>query len=150
MGALSASPLPAFGSTDIGNLKYAGERTGATRLKFEAGDSVESQVDVVTGNLLVSVRGLALVGAKTQIVTGAFYNSVAFNSIDATTRLGRGWGLDYTPSINLKKNTRQLPHLHGLERDDRGLHPEVGLDDEVRLPQRVHRRPGRRPAAAGR
>ncbi|WP_375433302.1 hypothetical protein [uncultured Friedmanniella sp.] len=62
-------------------------------------------MDVATGNLLVSVKGLALVGVKTKIQTGAFYNSVAISSIGSTTRLGRGWGLDLTPSINLKTNT---------------------------------------------
>ena len=105
VACLSASPLPAFGATDIGNLQYAGERSGGTRLKFPAGDAVEAQVDVGSGNLLVSVKGIALQGVKTQIQTGAFYNSVAVTSIGESTRLGRGWGLDYTPSISVKKNT---------------------------------------------
>lgn len=103
--ALSASPLPAFGATDIGDLEFAGERAGGSRLKFPAGDSVVAQVDVGSGNLMVSVKAISLVGVKTKIETGAFYNSVAVNSIGASTRLGRGWGLDYTPSISLKTNT---------------------------------------------
>lgn len=105
VSALSASPLPAFGATDIGALEWAGERAGASRLQFPAGDSVQTSVDVATGNLAVSVRAIALVGVKTQIQTGAFYNSVAVNSISASTRLGRGWGLDLTSSVNLRKNT---------------------------------------------
>lgn len=103
--ALSASPLPAFGATDIGDPEFAGERAGGSRLKFPAGDSVVAQVDVGSGNLMVSVKAISLVGVKTKIETGAFYNSVAVNSIGASTRLGRGWGLDYTPSISLKTNT---------------------------------------------
>lgn len=105
VAGLSASPVPAFGATDIGDLEYAGERAGGTRLKFQAGDSVQAQVDVGSGNLLVSVKGIALQGVKSQIQTGAFYNSVAVDSIDEDSRLGRGWGLDYTPSISIKENT---------------------------------------------
>ena len=105
VACLAADPLPAFGTTSIGNREYVGERSGGTRLKFPAGDSVMAQVDVGSGNLLVSVKGLTLVGVGTKIQTGAFYNSLATPDLDGHRRLGVGWGLDYTPDVNVRPNT---------------------------------------------
>jgi hypothetical protein len=48
----------ASAAPSIGALAGAGERAGATRLSFTAGDSVNAQVDVGSGNLLVTVRAL--------------------------------------------------------------------------------------------
>lgn len=49
-----------------------------------------------SGNLLVSVKALALVGVKSPIQLGAFYNSAAADQT-ADARLGNGWGLDLHP-----------------------------------------------------
>ena len=65
---VTGAELPmAFGSTSIGSLAGAGERPNATRLSFTAGDSVEAQIDVGSGNLLVSVRGVTLPGINQQV-----------------------------------------------------------------------------------
>lgn len=94
---LTAGPSPAaVAAPSIGALAGAGERAGATRLPFTAGDSVRAQVDVGSGNLLVTVRGFALPDVNRQVQLGAFYNSAA-SQVTPTPRLGRGWGLDYTP-----------------------------------------------------
>ena len=98
---LSAPPAQA---ASIGALSGAGPRPNATRLKFDAGDRVKAQVDVGSGNLYVTVRTIALQGVSAQTEVGAFYNSAAA----ATTpmpRLGKGWGLDYTGDIRVKKES---------------------------------------------
>lgn len=95
--------LPASAGPSIGALSGAGQRPGATRLSFTAGDSVQAQVDVGSGNLLVTVKGLALPDVNRQVQIGAFYNSAAA-SVTPVPRLGRGWGLDYTGDIRLVVN----------------------------------------------
>ncbi|MBS2938515.1 RHS repeat-associated core domain-containing protein [Nocardioides sp. J2M5] len=94
---------PASAGPSIGALSGAGQRPGATRLSFTAGDSVQAQVDVGSGNLLVTVKGLALPDVNRQVQVGAFYNSAAA-SATPVPRLGRGWGLDYTPDVRLVVN----------------------------------------------
>lgn len=74
---LGISTAPAMAGPSIGALAGAGERPGATRLSFAAGDSVRAQVDVGSGNLLVTVRGLTLPDVNRQVQLGAFYNSAA-------------------------------------------------------------------------
>lgn len=98
---LSAPPAQA---ASIGVLSGAGPRPNATRLKFDAGDRVKAQVDVGSGNLYVTVRGLALQGVSAQQEVGAFYNSAAAASTPLP-RLGKGWGLDHTPDIKVKKES---------------------------------------------
>ena len=110
--ALVSIPVaPAFAGPSIGALAGAGERPGATRLSFTAGDSVQAQVDVGSGNLLVSVRGIALPDVNRQVVVGAFYNSAAA-SASTIPRLGRGWGLDYTPDVRLVLNADSSVTYH--------------------------------------
>jgi RHS repeat-associated protein len=69
-------------------------------LSFTVGDRVQAQVDVGSGNLLVTVQGLSLPSVNRQAEVGAFYNSAASEAA-SVPRLGRGWGLDYTPDINV-------------------------------------------------
>jgi len=97
--ALVAVSSPASAYPSLGASAGAGERPGATRLAFTAGDSVDAQVDVGSGNLLVTVNALGL--PSTTI--GAYYNSAAA-SASSVPRLGRGWGLDYTPDVRLADN----------------------------------------------
>ena len=81
----------AMAAPSLGDQDGAGERKGATRLKFQAGDSVLAQVDVGSGNLLVSVKTLPLVGAKGATVqTGAYFNSALVDDLPKTERLGAG------------------------------------------------------------
>ena len=98
---LAAPPAQA---ASLGALAGAGPRPKATRLKFDAGDRVKAQVDVGSGNLYVTVRGIALQGVNAQTEIGAFYNSAAAASTPVP-RLGKGWGLDYTPDIKVKKES---------------------------------------------
>ncbi|WP_168207322.1 RHS repeat-associated core domain-containing protein [Microlunatus elymi] len=110
---LVGGQLPsAFGSASIGVLAGAGERPGATRLQFTAGDSVRAQVDVGSGNLLLTVRGLTMRGVNGQQPLGAFYNSAAVIGSGPSSRLGNGWGLDYTQDIQLTSNADNSVTLH--------------------------------------
>lgn len=112
VGATLGIPAsPAAAGPSIGALSGAGERPGATRLTFTAGDSVQAQVDVGSGNLLVSVRGIVLPDVTRQVVVGAFYNSAAA-SATPVPRLGRGWGLDYTPDVRLVVNADSSVTYH--------------------------------------
>ena len=89
--------LPAQAAS-IGDLAYAGPRPNATRVSFTAGDSVQAGVDVGSGNLYVTVRGLSLPGVNTQIGVGAYYNSL---SRGISQRIGSGWGIDYTTDVRV-------------------------------------------------
>jgi len=54
------------------------------------------------GNLLVTVRAIALVGVGSSVQLGASYNSAAADQ-GASTRLGNGWELDPV-SVRVKEN----------------------------------------------
>lgn len=101
---LVVGPAATAEAASIGALAGAGERRGATRLSFTAGDRVKTQVDVGSGNLLVTVRGVALTGVQGPTEMGAFYNSAAADQ-SSIPRLGKGWGLDYTPDLRLTENS---------------------------------------------
>ena len=104
IGAALAIPAsPASAGPSIGALAGAGERPGATRLSFNAGDSVRAQVDVGSGNLLLTVRGIALPSVNRQVQVGAYYNSAAVG-LTPVSRLGKGWGLTNTPDVRLVEN----------------------------------------------
>jgi hypothetical protein len=108
-GALVAllGPAPSASATPtLGALSGAGQRPGATRLSFYAGDSVKAQVDVGSGNLLVTVRALALPDVHGQLQVGAYYNSAVGITDTTLPRLGgRGWGLDYTDDVRMVAET---------------------------------------------
>lgn len=82
---------PAVAGPSIGSLAGAGERPGATRLVFAVGDSVRAQVDVGSGNLLLSVRGLTLPDVNRQVQVGAFYNSQPLRLRCRGWVAGGGW-----------------------------------------------------------
>ncbi len=108
---LLATPAPAMAAS-IGALAGAGPRPQATRLKFDAGDRVKAQVDVGSGNLYVTVRGIALQGVSAQVEIGAFYNSAAAAS-SPTPRLGKGWGLDYTGDVRVAQQSDNSVTYYG-------------------------------------
>lgn len=101
---LVVGPAAPAEAVSIGALAGAGERRGATRLSFTVGDRVKAQVDVGSGNLLVTVSGVGLSGLQGPTQLGAFYNSAAADQTPIP-RLGKGWGLDYTPDIRVTENS---------------------------------------------
>lgn len=105
--AVLLGPVPTASATPVlGALTGAGERPGATRIPFYAGDSVTAQVDVGSGNLLVNVRALALPDVNGQLQLGASYNSAVGITDTTLPRLGgRGWSLDYTDDVRMVPET---------------------------------------------
>ncbi|MGW7318257.1 RHS repeat domain-containing protein [Streptomyces sp. NPDC054865] len=87
--------LTARQSTRVSPMAGAGERPGATRLKFAAGDHVGAQVDVGTGNLLVTTSDLTLPGINGDTGLGVAYNSAAIGTeaTGAKAAAGHGWKL---------------------------------------------------------
>ena len=74
---IAAASAPNAAAVSIGPLAGAGPRPNATRLTFDAGDRVRAHVDVGSGNLYVTVKGLALQGVGSQLELSAFYNTAA-------------------------------------------------------------------------
>lgn len=108
---VTGAELPsAIGATSIGSLADAGARPGATRLSFTAGDRVQAQVDVGSGDLYVTYAGLALQGVGSQVQVGAFYNSAATS---LTSRLGKGWGIDDTPDVRVAAQSDNSVTFYG-------------------------------------
>ena len=110
--ALSLTTAAPAGAATIGALSGAGPRPGATQLSFKVADGIQAQVDVGSGNLYVTVRGLALPGVDGQVQLGAFYNSAASDA-SAVPRLGRGWGVDYTGDVRVVPNADSSATYYG-------------------------------------
>ncbi|MGI5451500.1 RHS repeat-associated core domain-containing protein [Streptomyces sp. CA-243310] len=84
-------------STRVSPMVGAGERPGATRLKFAAGDHVGAQVDVGTGNLLVTTGDLTLPGINADTGLGVAYNSAAIGTDATGANAAAGFGWKLTP-----------------------------------------------------
>ncbi|MFJ9344811.1 RHS repeat-associated core domain-containing protein [Streptomyces sp. NPDC101733] len=89
--------LAARQSTRVSPMTGAGQRPGATRLKFAAGDHVGAQVDVGTGNLLVTTSDLTLPGINGDTGLGVAYNSAAIGTDATGAAAGAGYGWKLTP-----------------------------------------------------
>ncbi|MCI9872814.1 RHS repeat domain-containing protein [Arthrobacter humicola] len=67
--------LPGASSGEQTTIGELGSRPGATRLPLQISDQVTGSVDVGTGNLMLSVNGLALPGVNADVPLGAVFNS---------------------------------------------------------------------------
>lgn len=72
-----------------------GARPSATRWNFSVTDRVSASVDVGTGNLMVTTRGLDLPGISGSVPIGATYNSMATNTGSASTIYANGWSYGF-------------------------------------------------------
>ncbi|WP_345075297.1 hypothetical protein, partial [Paeniglutamicibacter cryotolerans] len=70
--AFAAPPVGGPAPTDL-----LGQRPGATALPIPVSDTVQASVDVGTGNLLLTLRGLALRGVNQDTTVGLSFNSLA-------------------------------------------------------------------------
>ncbi|MFI5761798.1 RHS repeat-associated core domain-containing protein [Streptomyces sp. NPDC051563] len=89
--------LTARQSTRVSPMTGAGERPGATRLKFAAGDHVGAQVDVGTGNLLVTTGDLTLPGISGDTGLGVAYNSASIGTEATGSAAAAGYGWKLAP-----------------------------------------------------
>lgn len=85
-----------------------GSRSSATNLSFPIDDQTTAQVDVATGNLLVSNSGLTLTGIASSVPFGAAYNS-------------RGWEADNTASMDANKWAYDLDSAGALSANSKGV-----------------------------
>jgi RHS repeat-associated protein len=96
--------IPGASSGEVTTIGELGSRPGATRLPLPISDQVSGSVDVGTGNLMLSVNGLALPGINADVPLGAVFNSqsTATTQGDAAARwtlnLGGTGSLSSTPS----------------------------------------------------
>jgi YD repeat-containing protein len=87
----------------------AGARSGATRLPFTIGDRVAAQVDVGSGNLLLSATAFSLPRRATDALSvGVAYNSVtrlqAAHFAGSVGPATSGWRLSTGPDVRLEHN----------------------------------------------
>lgn len=89
------SDLGPLQSTRVSPAVGSGARPGATRLSFAVSDHAGAQVDVGTGNLLVTTDDLSLPGINGNTGLGLSYNSAAIgtDATSATSPAGYGWRL---------------------------------------------------------
>ncbi|MFJ5611089.1 RHS repeat domain-containing protein [Streptomyces sp. NPDC093221] len=93
----TCSALTTLQDTHVSPMLGAGARPGATRLSFSAGDHVSAQVDVGSGNVLVSTSDLTLPGINGDVGLGASYNSESLGSGFTSTSAPAGYGWLLTP-----------------------------------------------------
>lgn len=99
---LSPAPAAAAGASAM----PVGARPNATRLDFRAGDAVQANVDVGTGNLMVMTTDLTLPGIEKDLQLGLVYNSllVGSGSPAADSPAGIGWQLRIGEDTELVEN----------------------------------------------
>lgn len=110
---LQAVTLPTAQALSVGALSGAGPRPSATQLSFPVDDRMQAKVDVGSGNLLLTVTGLSAPGVSGSIGVSAFYNSLAASSTPVS-RLGKGWGLNYTPDVRVTLESDSTVTYHGF------------------------------------
>jgi RHS repeat-associated protein len=82
----------------------AGVRPNATRLSFQVGDRVTAQVDVGSGNLLVTTTEISLRNIQDTVDIGVAYNSVALGTSFAQGYPGTGWRMRVGADVKLVPN----------------------------------------------
>ncbi len=97
----------------VGMLSGVGQRPNATQLSFPVNDRMQAKVDVGSGNLLLTVTGLSAPGVSGAIGVSAFYNSLAATATPVS-RLGKGWGLNYTPDVRVTLESDNTVTYHGF------------------------------------
>jgi YD repeat-containing protein len=82
----------------------AGPRPNATRLSFDVGDRVTAQVDVGSGNLLVTTTEISLRNVQDSVDIGVVYNSLALGTAHQAGYPGVGWRMRVGADVELAEN----------------------------------------------
>jgi RHS repeat-associated protein len=101
---LAAVPAQAALPTGPTTTGVTGSRPSATNLSFPISDRVAAQVDVATGNLLVSTAGLSLTGVNSSVQIGQVYNSLGFQTGSTSTPAANGWSYNLDGAGSLAIN----------------------------------------------
>lgn len=81
-----------------------GSRPSATNLSFPIDDRTSAQVDVATGNLLLSTNALTLAGVTDRVSIGAAYNSRGWETADSAASDANKWSLALDGAGSLANN----------------------------------------------
>jgi RHS repeat-associated protein len=102
--ASAAASAPLALATGDQPMLGAGVRPNATRLSFQVGDRVTAQVDVGSGNLLVTTKEISLRNIQDGVDIGVAYNSVALGTSFAQGYPGTGWRMRVGADVKLAPN----------------------------------------------
>ena len=96
--ATACSALSALQTGYVSPALGAGSRPSATRVPFPVGDRISAQVDVGSGNLLVTTNDLTLPGVGQDVTLGVAYNSLQVAAGSRFTEgraglIGLGWSM---------------------------------------------------------
>jgi RHS repeat-associated protein len=81
-----------------------GSRPSATNLSFPIDDRTSAQVDVATGNLLLSTSALTLTGVTDKVSIGAAYNSRGWEAADSGAPDANKWSYAFDGAGSLANN----------------------------------------------
>ncbi|MEU1125603.1 RHS repeat-associated core domain-containing protein [Streptomyces sp. NPDC005899] len=93
----ACSDLSPLQSTRVSPAVGSGARPGATRLSFAVSDHAGAQVDVGSGNLLITTNDLSLPGINGSTGLGLSYNSAAIGTDATSAESPAGYGWRLTP-----------------------------------------------------
>jgi len=82
----------------------AGPRPNATRLSFDVGDRVRAQVEVGSGNLLLTTTEISLRNVQDSVGIGVAYNSRALGTRFEAGYPGIGWRMRVGADVELSAN----------------------------------------------
>ncbi|MEC5182554.1 YD repeat-containing protein, partial [Arthrobacter sp. CG_A4] len=105
---LAIPVAPPGAETTIGKL---GARPGATRLPLPVTDRISGSVDVGTGNLMLSLTGLALPGISADVPLGLVFNSQSTDTAGGKT--GPRWSLSLGGAGSLSTTASGVLHTGG-------------------------------------
>ncbi|WP_299952993.1 RHS repeat-associated core domain-containing protein [uncultured Modestobacter sp.] len=97
-GCTSSATLTSQVSPDVG----IGPRPGASRVPFTIGDQINAQVDVGSGNLMVSTPQLTVPRVAGDLSVGSVYNSTSRAGTRFSTSLSSGWRLSTGSDVYLR------------------------------------------------
>ncbi|MQA36026.1 RHS repeat-associated core domain-containing protein [Modestobacter roseus] len=98
-GCTSSATLTRSVSPDVG----IGPRPGATRVPFTLGDQINAQVDVGSGNLMVTTPQLTVPRVAGDLSVGAVYNSTSRAGTRFDSSLSSGWRLSTGSDVYLRR-----------------------------------------------
>lgn len=88
-----------------------GSRASATNLTFGVSDQVSAQVDVATGNLMLTTNGLSLPGVTSSAPLGAVYNSRSTSIADSNLPDANRWQYAFAAAGSLTSNTSGVAYI---------------------------------------
>ncbi|MFL5912583.1 MAG: hypothetical protein ACJ768_18695, partial [Gaiellaceae bacterium] len=102
--ATACSATSAVQTGMVSPMLGAGPRPNATQMSFDVGDRVRAQVDVGSGNLLVTTTEISLRNVQDRVDIGVAYNSRALGTRFEAGYPGAGWRMRVGADVELAAN----------------------------------------------